>query len=75
MRRLLFIFAVYLLCACSAGNKVDYSGVRAIDDLKGHSVAVSMGSSYDLMLSDMGGVELVHLGVSELLHGGLRPRL
>ena len=67
MRRLVFIFAVYLLCACSADKKADYSDVHDISDLKGHSVAVSMGSSYDLMLSDMGGVELVHLGVSELL--------
>lgn len=67
MRRLLFILAACLLCACSAGNKVDHSNVRGIEDLKGHSVAVAMGSSYDLMLSDMGGVNLVHLGVSELL--------
>lgn len=67
MRRLVFIFAAYLLCACSADKKADYSDVHDISDLKGHSVAVSMGSSYDLMLSEMGGVNLVRLGVSELL--------
>ena len=67
MRKLVFIFAAYLLCACSADKKADYSDVHDISDLKGHSVAVSMGSSYDLMLSEMGDVNLVRLGVSELL--------
>lgn len=67
MRRLLLILAAYLACSCSADKRTDYSDVHDVSDLKGHSVAVAMGSSYDLMLSEMEGVNLVHLGVSELL--------
>ena len=67
MRNLTLLLTVCILFSCSGLEVTEYSDIKCVEDLKGHSVAVPMGSSYDLMLSDMGGVELVHLGLSELL--------
>ncbi len=67
MLRYILIAAVLLLGSCSGRKAGDLSGVNSIEDLKGHSVAVSMGSSYDLMLSEIGGIDIIRLGVGELL--------
>ena len=69
MRKLTFILiaAVMCLCSCSGRKAQDLSGVNCVEDLRGHSVAVAMGGSYDLMLSDVGEVDIVRLGLGELL--------
>ena len=60
------VAAIQLLSSCT-GKTQDLSGVNSIEDFKGHSVAVAMGSSYDLMLSEIEGVDIIRLGVGELL--------
>ena len=69
MRKLIFVLiaAVMFLCACTGRKAQDLSGVNCVEDLRGHSVAVAMGSSYDLMLSEIGGVDIVRLSLGELL--------
>ena len=69
MRRgLLFLIAAVLwLSSCTGRKAQDLSGVNCVEDFKGHSVAVAMGGSYDLMLSEMGGIDIIRLGVGELL--------
>lgn len=65
--RFILIASLLLLDSCSGRRAKDLSGVNGIEDLKGHSVAVSMGSSYDLMLSDIGGIDVIRIGLGELL--------
>ena len=69
MRRCFFIMiaAILWLVSCSGNKTQDLSGVQSVEDMRGHSVAVAMGSSYDLMLSELGGVDVIRLGVGELL--------
>ena len=67
MLRCILVAALLLLGSCAGRKAGDLSGVNSIDDFKGHSVAVSMGSSYDLMLSEIGGIDIIRLGVGELL--------
>lgn len=69
MRRWSFIViaALLWLVSCTGRKAYDLSGVKGVEDLKGYSVAVAMGSSYDLMLSEIDGVDVIRLGVGELL--------
>ena len=69
MKRLFFIMITLVLWlnSCTERKTYDFANVKSVEDLKGHSVAVPMGSSYDLFLSDMEGVEVVRLGLGELL--------
>ena len=69
MRRLplIMIAAILWLVSCTGRKAHDLSGVNGVEDLKGYSVAVAMGSSYDLMLSEIDGVDVIRLGVGELL--------
>lgn len=67
MRKLLFFFLVFLT-ACASKAPRDCQSVQSLDDLDGFTVALPGGSSYDLMFSaDYPGVELVRIGVGELL--------
>ena len=69
MSRLMYLLiaAMVWLSSCTGRRQQDLQGVKSVEDLRGHSVAVSMGSSYDLMLSDIDGVDVIRLGVGELL--------
>ena len=69
MKRVFFIMITLVLWlnSCTERKVHDFSKVKSVEDLKGHSVAVPMGSAYDLYLSDMEGVEVVRLGLGELL--------
>jgi len=69
MRRvpLIMITALMWLCSCRDQKAQDLTGVNCVEDFKGHSVAVSMGSSYDLMLSEIDGIDIIRLGIGELL--------
>ena len=69
MRRwhLIMIAAILCLVSCTGRKAHDLSGVNGVEDLKGYSVAVAMGSSYDLMLSEIDSVDVIRLGVGELL--------
>lgn len=69
MRNLFLLMTAAVLCLSSCtGRKVqDLSDVKSVEDFRGHSVAVPMGSSYDLMLSEIDGIEVVRLGLGELL--------
>lgn len=69
MRRLflLMIAALLWLNSCTGRKAQDLSDVKCVEDFRGHSVAVPMGSSYDLMLSEIEGIEVVRLGLGELL--------
>ena len=69
MKRLRFVLIAALMWLSSCGERKtpDLTDVNSVEDLKGHSVAVAMGGSFDLMLSDIGGVDIVRLGVGELL--------
>lgn len=69
MRRWSFILiaAMLWLVSCTGRKVHDLSGVKGVEDLRGYRVAVSMGSSYDLMLSEIDGVDVIRLGLGELL--------
>lgn len=59
--------AVLLMCACTGKAGRDCSTVNSLDDLGGFTVAVSAGSSYDIMLSEKSDVDILRVGVGELL--------
>lgn len=65
--RMILVAVIVLLGSCTGRKSKDLSGVNGIGDLKGYSVAVAMGSSYDLMLSEISGIDIIRLGVGELL--------
>ena len=69
MKVLKFIIpALLFLASCrTESSRPDIRAVESIDDLAGLKVATSAGSSYDLMLSEIPGVDVVRLGVGELL--------
>ncbi|MCQ2075242.1 MAG: hypothetical protein MJY77_08720, partial [Bacteroidaceae bacterium] len=69
MKVLKFIIpALLFLASCRTETpRPDIRAVESLDDLAGLKVATSAGSSYDLMLSEIPGVDVVRLGVGELL--------
>lgn len=69
MKALKYIIPVLLLLvSCRTEQSLpDIHAVESLDDLAGFKVATSAGSSYDLMLSDIPGVDVVRIGVGELL--------
>lgn len=69
MRALKFILpALLLFVSCrTEPSGQDIYAVESLDALSGFKVATGAGSSYDLMLSEIPGVEVVRIGVGELL--------
>lgn len=64
---MILLAAALWLSSCKGHMTQDLSDVNSVEDLRGHSVAVAMGGSYDLMLSEIGGVDIVRLSLGELL--------
>lgn len=69
MRALKFIIpALLLFVSCrTEPSRPDIYAVESLDGLSGFKVATGAGGSYDLMLSEIPGVEVVRIGVGELL--------
>lgn len=57
-----------LFVSCS-GNEECYEPpvIETLEDLRGHTVAVSSGSRQDLALTDLGGIELIRVPVADIV--------
>ncbi len=69
MKSLKYIIPTLLLfTSCKVEpSRPDVRSVESLEALSGFRVATSAGGSYDLMLSDIPGVDVVRIGVGELL--------
>ena len=61
----LFLLAAGLL-SCTAPQK-EVKPPQSLEDLKGHTVAVTGGSSTELFLSQYPGIELIRIGMGEIV--------
>ena len=61
----LFLLAAGLL-SCTAPQK-EVKPPQSLEDLKGHTVAVTGGSSTELFLSQYPGIELIRIGMGEMV--------
>lgn len=62
--------ALLILCSISCSSKQEnYEPpvIEKLEDLRGHTVAVPSGSRQDLALTDMGGITLVRVQVSDII--------
>ncbi len=69
MKALRFIIPILLLfLSCKTeSSRPDIYAVESLDALSGFKVTTAAGGSYDLMLSEIPGVEVVRISVGELL--------
>lgn len=67
--RYLAAASLLALFVCCSGNDNYYEPpvIETLEDLRGHTVAVSSGSRQDIALTDIGGINLVRMPVADIV--------